>query len=54
MKYHLCREIDRERRYLVHAMKNRSRRSMGGNSSADFNLIAYHRYDKVCYRSVII
>ncbi|EFO26494.1 hypothetical protein LOAG_01994 [Loa loa] len=41
------KEIDRERRNLAYAMKHRSRRSVGDNSLADFNLIAYHRYDEI-------
>ncbi|VIO94413.1 Uncharacterized protein BM_BM6935 [Brugia malayi] len=41
------KEIDRERRDLVYAMKYRSRRSVGDNSLANFNLIAYHRYDEI-------
>uniref|UniRef100_A0A1I8EX10 Peptidase_M14 domain-containing protein n=1 Tax=Wuchereria bancrofti TaxID=6293 RepID=A0A1I8EX10_WUCBA len=41
------KEIDRERRDLAYAMKYRSRRSVGDNSLANFNLIAYHRYDEI-------
>lgn len=54
MKIYLNREIDRERRDLAHAMKYRSRRSTGDNSLADFNLIAYHRYDEVWCHPMII
>lgn len=51
---YLCREIDRERRDLARMMKYRSRRSAKDNSSAHFNLIDYHRYDKVCFHLMII
>ncbi|OZC11171.1 hypothetical protein X798_01586 [Onchocerca flexuosa] len=42
------KEIDREKRNLKYAMKkHRSRRFVNDNAIDDFNLIAYHRYDKI-------
>uniref|UniRef100_A0A915PWD5 Peptidase M14 carboxypeptidase A domain-containing protein n=1 Tax=Setaria digitata TaxID=48799 RepID=A0A915PWD5_9BILA len=41
------KEIDRERQDLSRTMKYRLRRSARNNSLADFNLLAYHRYDKI-------
>ncbi|KAM3719084.1 Zinc carboxypeptidase A [Dirofilaria immitis] len=42
------KEIDRERRDLAYAIKYyRSRRFVVDNALTDFNLIAYHSYDKI-------